>query len=110
MARSDGDIPSAARLAATIRAVLGFGTVGLLLGEVPPVFAQNPDAPVCPDDKGLFSLRWSRNDVSLSWLTEYVGPLNEPPPYIEAGYNATTDPTTYRLFGRGYYLRLSWKF
>ena len=35
---------------------------------------------------------------------------NEPPPYIEVGFNATTEPSTYRLFGRGYYLRLSWEF
>jgi outer membrane receptor protein involved in Fe transport len=35
---------------------------------------------------------------------------DEPPPFIEVGFNATTDPSTYRLFGRGYYLRLSWKF
>ena len=32
------------------------------------------------------------------------------PPYIEVGFNATTDPATYRLFGRGYYLRLAYKF
>jgi len=35
---------------------------------------------------------------------------NEPPPFIEVGFNATTEPSTYRLFGRGYYLRLSWEF
>ncbi len=35
---------------------------------------------------------------------------NEPPPFIDFGFNATTDPATYRLFGRGYYLRLSHSF
>jgi outer membrane receptor protein involved in Fe transport len=35
---------------------------------------------------------------------------NEKPPYIEVGFNATTDPATYRTLGRGYYLRLSHKF
>jgi outer membrane receptor protein involved in Fe transport len=35
---------------------------------------------------------------------------DEPPPYIEVGFNATTDPSTYRLFGRGYWLRLEQKF
>jgi iron complex outermembrane receptor protein len=35
---------------------------------------------------------------------------DEDPPYIETGFNATTDPSTYRMFGRGYYLRLSHKF
>jgi outer membrane receptor protein involved in Fe transport len=35
---------------------------------------------------------------------------DEPPPYIEVGFNATTDPSTYRLFGRGYWVRLEQKF
>ncbi|WP_445360430.1 TonB-dependent receptor domain-containing protein [Microbulbifer sp. EKSA005] len=35
---------------------------------------------------------------------------NEEPPYIDAGFNAKTDPSTYRLFGRGYYLRVNHKF
>ena len=35
---------------------------------------------------------------------------NEAPPFIDTGFNATTDPPTYRLFGRGYYLRLSWTY
>ncbi len=35
---------------------------------------------------------------------------DEEPPYIDAGFNAKTDPSTYRMFGRGYYLRFSWKF
>lgn len=32
------------------------------------------------------------------------------PPYIDFGFNASTDPSTYRLFGRGYYVRLSQSF
>jgi outer membrane receptor protein involved in Fe transport len=35
---------------------------------------------------------------------------DEEPPYIETGFNATTDPSTYRLFGRGYFLRLAHSF
>ncbi len=35
---------------------------------------------------------------------------NEAPPYIDAGFNAKTDPPTYRMFGRGYYFRVSWKY
>jgi outer membrane receptor protein involved in Fe transport len=34
----------------------------------------------------------------------------EDPPFIEIGFNGTTDPSTYRMFGRGYYLRLSHTF
>jgi len=35
---------------------------------------------------------------------------NEEPPYIDTGFNANTDPATYRLFGRGYYIRLTQSF
>ena len=35
---------------------------------------------------------------------------NEPPPYIDLGFNGKTDVAAYRLFGTGYYLRLSQSF
>ena len=35
---------------------------------------------------------------------------NEEPPFIEIGFNATTDPSTYRMFGRGYWLRVGYTF
>jgi len=35
---------------------------------------------------------------------------NKKPPFIEVGFNATTDPATYRMFGRGYYARLVWAY
>ena len=35
---------------------------------------------------------------------------DEEPPYIDTGFNANTDPATYRLFGRGYYVRLTQTF
>ena len=35
---------------------------------------------------------------------------DEAPPYIDIGFNGKTDPSTYRLFGRGYYLRLKWAY
>ena len=35
---------------------------------------------------------------------------DEAPPYIDRGFNANTDPTTYRMFGRGYFLRISQTF
>lgn len=35
---------------------------------------------------------------------------DEAPPFIDNGFNAKTDPSTYRLFGIGYYVRLGWKF
>ncbi|MCC5854878.1 MAG: TonB-dependent receptor [Idiomarina sp.] len=36
--------------------------------------------------------------------------LDKAPPYIDAGFNGSTDPSTYRLFGRTAYLRLSHSF
>jgi outer membrane receptor protein involved in Fe transport len=35
---------------------------------------------------------------------------NVEPPFIETGFNAGTDQATYRQFGRGWYLRLAWKY
>lgn len=35
---------------------------------------------------------------------------NELPPYIENGFNANTDESTYRLFGRGYFVKFTQKF
>jgi hypothetical protein len=35
---------------------------------------------------------------------------DEEPPFIDTGFNANTDPSTYRLFGRGYYVRLTQNF
>jgi outer membrane receptor protein involved in Fe transport len=35
---------------------------------------------------------------------------NEEPPFIEIGFNATTEPSNYRLFGRGYWLRVGYTF
>lgn len=35
---------------------------------------------------------------------------DEAPPYIDPGFNANTDPNTYRMFGMGYFLRLSQTF
>ena len=35
---------------------------------------------------------------------------DEAPPYIDPGFNANTDPNTYRMFGIGYFLRISQTF
>lgn len=35
---------------------------------------------------------------------------DEMPPYIENGFNANTDESTYRLFGRGYFVKFTQKF
>ena len=118
-------------------------------------------------DKFNYSLQWSRNNLSIGYLGEFVSELDadtfcncnsdgdpsnnladgvtyiqkidsvlyhdivvnytfeqtgtniaagftnltdEEPPYIDTGFNANTDPATYRLFGRGYYVRLTQSF
>lgn len=112
-------------------------------------------------DKFNYSLQWSRNNLSVGYLGEYVSELDadtfcncgtgnqpdgtyiqaidsvlyhdivvnytfeqtgtniaagftnltdEEPPYIDTGFTANTDPATYRLFGRGYYVRLTQSF
>jgi iron complex outermembrane recepter protein len=35
---------------------------------------------------------------------------DEAPPFIDTGFNGKTDPSTYRMFGTGYYLRAKWSF
>jgi outer membrane receptor protein involved in Fe transport len=45
-------------------------------------------------------------DTSTSVTFGVTNFTDEEPPYIDAGFNASTDPSTYRLFGRSYYLRI----
>jgi outer membrane receptor for ferrienterochelin and colicin len=40
----------------------------------------------------------------------FTNVTDEEPPFIDTGFNANTDPATYRLFGRGYYIRLTQSF
>jgi hypothetical protein len=35
---------------------------------------------------------------------------DEAPPFIDVGFNGKTDPSTYRMFGQGYFLRLKWSY
>lgn len=69
-------------------------------------YIQNVDSQLYHDLVGSY--------VFSAWgLTLSGGITNltdEPPPFIEVGFNAGTDPSTYRMFGRGYYVRAAWKF
>ncbi len=105
------------------------------------------------EDKFNFSARYSRGDLTVSYLAEFIGEIeadaqyidytygidsqlyhdlvfnyafdnygttsltlgvtnltDEPPPFIDQGFNASTDPNTYRVFGRGWFLRVSQQF
>ena len=57
------------------------------------------------------------HDISVTYMHDQTGLrvkagvtnfTDEEPPYIDFGFNASTDPSTYRLFGRGYYVRVGW--
>ena len=64
-------------------------------------------------DSQMYHDLYGRYDFQSTGTTISVGITNitdEPPPYIEIGFNATTDQATYRQFGIGYYLRLTQSF
>lgn len=67
---------------------------------------QNIDAQLYHDL--ILSYNIENTDTNITFGVTNL--TNEPPPYIDLGFNASTDPSTYRLFGRGYYLRLNQKF
>ncbi len=50
------------------------------------------------------------NAINTTISAGVTNVTDEAPPFIEVGFNAGTDPATYRLFGRGYYVRATWKF
>jgi outer membrane receptor protein involved in Fe transport len=50
------------------------------------------------------------SDWGLSLSGGITNITDEEPPFIDVGFNAKTDPPTYRMFGLGYFLRASWKF
>ena len=54
------------------------------------------------------TFKYTHPDSGVSISTGINNVTDEEPPYIDLGFNAKTDPSTYRLFGRGYFVRLSW--
>lgn len=54
------------------------------------------------------SYSFSETDTRIQFgLTNFT---DEEPPYIDYGFNGSTDPSTYRLEGRSYYLRITQAF
>ena len=49
-------------------------------------------------------------DDSVTVTAGITNITDEAPPFIDTGFNGKTDPSTYRMFGQGYYLRLKWTF
>jgi outer membrane receptor protein involved in Fe transport len=54
------------------------------------------------------TFKYTHPGSGVSISTGINNVTDEEPPYIDLGFNAKTDPSTYRLFGRGYFVRLSW--
>ena len=49
-------------------------------------------------------------DNGLSIQAGVTNITDEEPPFVEIGFNATTDPSTYRTMGQGYYVRMKYAF
>lgn len=70
-------------------------------------YTQNIDSVVYHDL--VFDYEW--HQFGTTALTLGVTNLtDEAPPFIDRGFNASTDPTTYRMFGTGYFFRISQTF
>ena len=69
-------------------------------------YIQKIDAQLYHDLVASYTFEGTGTHVALG-VTNLT---DEEPPYIDTGFNANTDPATYRLFGRGYYLRLTQSF
>ena len=79
-----------------------FGADGII-GN-PGEYAQTVDSQLYHDVTVKYT-----HDTGVSLALGLTNITDEEPPYIDTGFNANTDPSTYRLFGRGYYVRLSWE-
>jgi outer membrane receptor for ferrienterochelin and colicin len=71
-------------------------------------YIQSISSQMYHDIAATYTLNLMGTNTTIAAGITNIG--DKAPPYIEEGFNATTAPTVYRLFGRGYYLRLRWKF
>lgn len=79
--------------------------LGTLIAGFGEGFVQKIDSQLYHDASLNYAFDFGTNiTVGITNLT------NEEPPFIEAAFNASTDPSTYRLFGRSGYVRVSHKF
>jgi outer membrane receptor protein involved in Fe transport len=67
-------------------------------------YKQNVDDQLYHDITVIYDLA----DTGFRFSGGITNFTDEEPPYIDFGFNASTDPSTYRMFGRGYYLRVTW--
>jgi outer membrane receptor protein involved in Fe transport len=75
------------------------------IGVAEGAYIQDIDSVLYHDIVGSYQFpTQTRVTFGITNLTD------EKPPYIEIGFNATTDPSTYRMFGIGYWFRLEQSF
>lgn len=67
-------------------------------------YIQDIDAFLYHDLVGNY--RWA----GLTFTAGVTNITDEEPPWIDTAFNAKTDPTTYRMFGRGYFARVQYDF
>ena len=68
-------------------------------------YVQDLDAELYHDLIVDYRMGEDRNGLISVGVTNFT---DEAPPYIDAGFNANTDPSTFRLFGRSYFVRLKY--
>jgi iron complex outermembrane receptor protein len=49
-------------------------------------------------------------DESVTITAGITNITDEAPPFMDTGFNGKTDPSTYRMFGQGYFLRVKYSF
>ena len=69
-------------------------------------YIQKVDAILYHDIVMDYTFEQTGTNVALG----FTNLTDEAPPFMDTGFNANTDPPTYRLFGRGYYVRLTQSF
>lgn len=111
----DGGTYADDKLNASLRWSKGDFSVGYMMEFISDItaeakfinFTQSIDSIMYHD----LVFNYTLNAVGTTELSAGVTNItDEPPPYIDPGFNASTDPNTYRVFGTGFFLRLSHSF
>jgi iron complex outermembrane receptor protein len=71
-------------------------------------YVQDIDSQMYHDLFASYTFSGFGSNTTISGGITNIG--DKAPPYIDIGFNASTDAQVYRVLGRGYYLRLAWKY
>jgi len=71
-------------------------------------YIQNVESEMYHDLTASYTFdTWGSSTMITGGITNIT---DEGPPFIEIGFNASTSRGLHRIFGRGYFLRLAWKY